>query len=278
MTTSSESSTRTVLSVAGLDPCGGAGVIADIRTFDALRTYGMGVATTLTYQSTLGMRGRYDVPADAVRRQLEEILADRPPHAVKLGALGNAETADVIASFLQGIPDCPLVVDPVLSSSDGEPLVTERVLEVLDKRIFGLATLITPNVGELERLAGARIGDIADVEGAVMRIKGHGNGAVLVTGFREDGEPKRSVDLLFAEGRQEMYSMPWREGLDVHGTGCVLSAAIAALLARGQSLTDAIEASRELVAAAIDKSIRPGRGRPCANPAAGARKNEGRLP
>lgn len=258
---------RLALSAAGLDPSGGAGIIADVRTFDACGAYGMAVVTTVTYQSTRGLEGRHDLSPLVVRRQLEAICSDAVPDAVKTGALGIAETAEEVASFIEQKRLSPLVVDPVAASGGGEPLLAEEGFEVLARRFLPLAALVTPNVDELSMLCGFEVFDIDDVKAAAFRLVEMGAGAVLVTGVRVDDRGRAAAADVLLDGTDfEVFTRPWVEGAVVHGTGCVLSAAITAFLAIGSDLRSAVARGRELVGAAMESPVRPGTGAPCANP------------
>lgn len=262
-----EESPSLALSVAGLDPCGGAGMIADLRTFDACGVYGMGVAATVTYQSTMGLEGRFDLSPEVVRRQLEAVLSDVMPDAVKTGALGSAGAVGEIAAIIRHKRLSPLVVDPVVESGGGEPLMGEGGLEALTDRLLPLAALVTPNTHEVSLLCGFEVFDIEDMKAAALRLVEMGAGAVLITGMKA-GERRgaEAADLLFDGSGFEVFTRPWMEGVDVHGTGCVLSAAITASLAKGKDVKSAVTAGWELVARAMENVVRPGSGASCANP------------
>jgi len=258
---------RAALSVAGLDPSGGAGIIADVRTFDALGVYGTAVAATLTFQSTLGLKGRFDIPADAITEQLEALFADRMPNAVKTGALGTAGAARAVGLFLAGKYNGPVVIDPIFAAGKGGVLMEDEGASALSSYLIPGAALVTPNAAEVESLSGFKVFDVEDAEAAALRLVAMGARAALVTGIKvvEDGVA-RATDV-FCDGEEiNVFSVPWIEGLDVHGTGCVLSAAITACLARGMALKDSVLRAREIVVAAIAGCVSPGRGIACADP------------
>lgn len=264
---------RVALTVAGLDPSGGAGLIADLRTFDSLGVYGMAVVSTLTVQSTKGVSGRHDVPADVVGAQFEELFADRRPNAMKTGALGSRDTIVELAYLLEKheYPG-PLVVDPVLSSGDGKPLLDEGGVEAVRSALLPHATLVTPNNDEVSLLCGFQVFDVKDMEAAALRLVAMGARAALVTGGKQVGGGVQSVADVFCDGQAiEVFTSPWIKGERVHGTGCVLSAAITAGLARGMDLRSAVREGRRIVHASMEAAIMPGHGAIVANPYASIR-------
>jgi hydroxymethylpyrimidine/phosphomethylpyrimidine kinase len=263
---------KVALTVAGLDPSGGAGIIADLRTFDALGVYGMTVVTTLTVQNTAKMLRRHDVSPAIVGEQLEAIFADRRPNAVKVGALGERGMVDAVADVLKKEKfNGPLVLDPVIASSSGAPLLDDDGIEALVRTLVPLSTLVTPNMREVASLCGFDVFDMMDAEAAALRLVSLGANAALITGVKftpPDGTP-RAADI-FCEGKDiEVFESPWTEDLDVHGTGCVLSAAAAAGLAKARGVRSAVLEARRFVRAAMDGAVKPGRGAPVANPFVG---------
>jgi hydroxymethylpyrimidine kinase/phosphomethylpyrimidine kinase len=264
---------KVALTVAGLDPSGGAGIIADLRTFDAQGVYGMAVVTALTVQSTKGMSGKHDVPADVVGAQFERLFADRRPNAVKTGALGSGDIVKELAYLLDKheYPG-PLVVDPVLSSGDGALLLDEEGIEALKHVLLPHATLVTPNVHEVSRLCDFDVFDVKDMEAAALRLVAMGARASLVTGGMQSGGAGKSAVDVFCDGREiEVMTEQWIEGERIHGTGCVLSAAITAHLARAGDLKSAVRNGRRVVRAAMEAPVMPGHGVPVANPFASVR-------
>ena len=254
-----------VLSVAGLDPCGGAGLISDVRTFAALGAYGMGVACTVTFQSPAGLRGRHDLLSGVVIRQLSTLFEDCAPAAVKTGALGSADNARAVADFLRSNHSGFLVVDPVGRSGDGKPLMDEAAMGVLVTGLIPRATVVTPNASEVELVCGFQVFDIEDMKAAALRMVEMGARAALVTGGRVEGG-SLAADVLCEGGSFTVFTAPWVEGLQVHGTGCVLSAAVAALLARGEDVAGAVSGGIGVVREAIRKAVKPGGGSACAFP------------
>jgi len=259
---------RIALTVAGLDPSGGAGIAADLKTFAALGVYGTAAATTLTFQNTWGMSARHDLPPEVVAGQLEALLSDVEPDAVKTGALGRVDTIEAVARVILEHELFPVVMDPVFASSEGKPLVEEGGVETFVERLMPLAAMVTPNKRELETICGFETFDLSDVEAAAVWVFKRGARSVLVTGvpLEEEGSVY-SADLFFDGSGFEVFRRPWVEGLRVHGTGCVLSAAAAAFLAKGEGLRDAAAMALKAVAASIAGAVSPGSGAPAGGPA-----------
>lgn len=248
---------KNVLSVAGSDPSGGAGIQADLKTFTARGTYGMAVLTSLTAQNTQGVSGVFPVPAEFVTQQLDMIFSDVLVDAVKIGMIVNAEIADAVARVLkqQRIkqPDLAIVLDPVMIAKGGAALLDPQAVDSLTFKLLPLATLLTPNLpeaGALLRTPAAETRDQMVQQGQTLLAKGCK--AVLMKGGHMAGD--NCPDLLLT-GQE----IQWFEGLRIdtpntHGTGCTLSSALAAELAKGQSLPDAIREAKAYLARAIAKA------------------------
>ena len=260
------------LTIAGLDPSGGAGIIADVRTFDAVGAYPMAVACSLTYQSTKGLMGRHDLPPEIVIRQLETLLQDRKPDALKTGVLGRADTITEVARLYRKHSLARLVVDPIAASGDGKQLLEDKGFEALIEHLLPLATIVVPNLEETSRICGFKVFDVNDVKAAALFIKKMGAKAVLITGARveERGRPM-AADVFFDGHSHKVVTSPWMDGERVHGTGCVLSAAITASLALGKDLESAVARGRNIVRIAMERAVSPGTGVPCADPWADGR-------
>jgi hydroxymethylpyrimidine/phosphomethylpyrimidine kinase len=254
----SEGRIARALTVAGSDSGGGAGIQADLKTFAVLGVWGMSAVTSITVQNTKGVTGVSDVPADVVAAQIEAVVTDIGVDAAKTGMLSSAEIIEAVAEALERFAVPNLVVDPVFVSKHGDTLLREDAVEALRKRIVPLATLVTPNLPEAAGLAGFHVETRADMERAARAILDLGARSVLVKGGHlEEG----SSDDLFADDRQ----MEWLAGerlssRNTHGTGCVLSASIAAYLARGKSLLDAVNLGKEFVTDAIRHALALGGG------------------
>jgi hydroxymethylpyrimidine/phosphomethylpyrimidine kinase len=248
----------TALTIAGSDPSGGAGIQGDLKTFHAHGVYGMAVLTALTAQNTRGVFGVHDVPAPFVAKQIEAVLSDLPVGAAKTGMLSNADTVDTVATVLsrQRVPF--LVVDPVMVATSGDALLRDDAVEALILRLFPLATLVTPNLPEAARLADMTIETPADMRRAAVRLRERGARAVLVKGGHLAGDPV--IDLLYAEGAFHEFSDRRIRTEHTHGTGCALSAGIAAQLARGAELTEAVGRARAFVRRGLERAVVLGRG------------------
>jgi hydroxymethylpyrimidine/phosphomethylpyrimidine kinase len=242
-----------VLSIAGSDPSGGAGIQADLKTFSALGCYGMAAITALTAQNTQGVRGVHVPPASFVVDQIEAIFADVTVAAVKIGMLANAEIVAAVASCLARHHPPVIVLDPVLVATSGDSLGAPGVVEAMRAHLFPLATLITPNLPEAARLADMpEPTDIAGLEGLASRLCELGARTALVKGGHLSGET--ADDVLFDGEALTHFSAPRIATRNTHGTGCTLSSAIAAHMACGMSLPDAIRASKAYLSAALEAS------------------------
>jgi hydroxymethylpyrimidine/phosphomethylpyrimidine kinase len=245
----------TALTVAGSDPSGGAGIQGDLKTFHAHGVYGMAVLTALTAQNTTGVAGVHDVPPDFVRLQLETVLDDIPVSAAKTGMVSCAPTIEAIASVFARRPPPHLVVDPVMVATSGDPLLRDDAVDALRRLLFPLATLLTPNLPEAERLCGFPVRDPGAMRRAARAL---GARAVLVKGGHLEG--REVVDLLFDRGEFVEFRDPRIETRHTHGTGCALSAGIAAQLARGARLADAVARARAFVRRGLERAVALGRG------------------
>ena len=236
-----------VLTIAGSDPCGGAGIQADLKTFHQFRVYGCAVPTLITVQNSRRV-ARVDVlSADLVREQIEIVLEDLPVAAVKTGALGSAEIVRVVARAAEGW-NFPLVVDPVMLSSHGLALLPEAAVAALRDDLLPRAALITPNLPEAEALTGCPIRHEDELRRAAFRLREMGAKAVLIKGGHREGS---ATDVLFDGAEWHEFPAPRLTTRHTHGTGCVYSAAIAAGLARGEALVEAVARAKRFVHEAI---------------------------
>lgn len=233
---------KPVLAIAATDPTAGAGLFADLKTFSAFGVYGYGVVTAVTVQSRIGVASTHAVAADVVTDQIRAALGDIVPSAVKIGMLAASETVLAVARSLAAV-EIPIVLDPVLASSGGSPLLDAAGIEAIRERLLRRCAVLTPNLAEAGVLAGLRVEDRPSMLAAAERLGALGARAVLVKGGHLPGDP---ADLLWEAGRAR-----WLEGTrieaDLHGTGCALSSAIAASLALGRDLADAVGAARAYV-------------------------------
>ncbi|MDE2516371.1 MAG: bifunctional hydroxymethylpyrimidine kinase/phosphomethylpyrimidine kinase [Rhodospirillales bacterium] len=239
-----------VLSIAGSDSGGGAGIQADIKTITALGGYAMTAITALTAQDTNGVAAIHAVPAEFIHRQIAVVLADLGADAVKTGMLGGQDhVAAVCDALLARPPGVPVVVDPVLRATAGTVLMDEAATIMLKRRLLPLATLLTPNLPEAEALSGIRIRSRADMQAAAGVLLTLGVPAVLLKGGHLPGD--RVIDLLADEDGVEEFAAPRIASRHTHGTGCTLASAIATGLAQGMRLRDAVIRARAYVRAAI---------------------------
>ena len=246
-----------VLTIAGSDPGGGAGLQADLTTFAAHGLCGASVVSSLTIQNTQGVLNRHDIEPDIVSEQLEAVLADRKPAAIKVGMLGNEATVSAVARVLKKKRSHHLVVDPVIRSTSGKVLLSVKGVEALKTQLLPLADLVTPNHKEAEALSGVRIRNPKDAVKAARAIRKLGPKAVLITG----GHGKKSADdFLLQEKSQRLFEGARIGEEALHGTGCVLSSAIASNLALGRSLEDSVEAAKSFISRAIQLGVKTGKG------------------
>ena len=235
-----------VLTIAGHDPSGGAGVVADIKTIAALGCFPAAAITSITFQNAQRVFGAEHQTAATLRAQVEPILADARVAAVKTGMLPTAEIVSEVVRLFREMDLPAPVVDPVMISTSGHDLIGEEAFEILKRDLLPLARLVTPNIPEAERLAGFSITSEADMRHAAEAIKLLGPPSVLVKGGHRLGPQAGAVDILIDDAaRFTTFREEYIEVGEVHGTGCTLSAAIAANLALGLSLIDAIGAAKK---------------------------------
>jgi len=235
------------LTIAGSDPSGGAGIQADLKVFQQFEVRGTSVITLLTAQDSRKVSAVELVRGDFVRLQLDTILSEGPPRAVKTGALGSAEIVEIVASRLKNSSQ-PLVLDPIISSSNGAPLLERAGFEAFISQLLPLGFLVMPNIAEAEALAGTTISNVFQMRSAAEIISRLGVTNVLITGGHLAEKP---IDVLYHNG--DVYEFPSERlhQTDTHGTGCVFSAAVAACLARGLNLIQAIKTAKNYISEAI---------------------------
>lgn len=226
-----------VLSIAGSDSGGGAGIQADLKTFAALGCYGTSAVTAITVQNTVGVFDIHPIPAAIVAGQIKAVLDDIKPSAIKIGMIQSSATALAITGLLKAYPHIPIVLDPVMISSSGRKLLDDATLRILQEQLFPLVTLLTPNLDEAAVLSGLPIDSVEDMQAAAARISCN---AVLVKGGHLSGTQLYNV-YQDKSGNQHIFPSEAIATRNTHGTGCTLSSAIAAFLARGEALIAAIE-------------------------------------
>jgi len=262
------------LTIAGSDSGGGAGIQADLRTFAAFDVYGATVVTALTAQNTRGVRAVLDVAPDFVGVQLDAVLEDLDVAAAKTGMLARAAVIEVVAERLRAHPLLPLVVDPVLVASTGAALLEAGGVDVLRAVLLPLAALVTPNLHEAEVLTGRAVRDPAAMRDAARALVDLGARAALVTGGHLPGD---ALDVLYDGRTLHEFSAPRIGTGSPHGTGCALSAAVTASLARGDDLLAAVTAAKRWVVRAIEAAPPVGHGaRPLGMPRRAERPGEHR--
>jgi hydroxymethylpyrimidine/phosphomethylpyrimidine kinase len=239
-----------VLSIAGLDPSGGAGLVADIKTISAFGCFPAAAITSITFQNTSGVFGAEHQTAETLRAQVQPIVEDLNVAAAKTGMLPTAEiVAEVARLFAEENLPAP-VVDPVMVATSGDVLIDEEAIEILKTKLFPLARIVTPNIPEAEKLAGFSIQTESDMRRAAEVIQLLGARAVLVKGGHRSID-KQAVDVLLSENGFVELRSEYIDAGEVHGSGCTLSAAIAAALGKGMTLEAAIEVAKKYVTDAI---------------------------
>jgi hydroxymethylpyrimidine/phosphomethylpyrimidine kinase len=254
------------LTIAGSDSGGGAGIQADLKTFTVFGVYGMSAVTALTAQNTRGVAGIHAVPAAFVRAQIDAVLSDIGVDAAKTGMLVSAETISAVAQAVRAHAITPLVVDPVMLAQSGAALLEPTACATLQRELLPLATLVTPNVPEAEALTGMTIRSVAEMRQAARALIDLGAAACLVKGGHLRGD--EAVDV-FDDGRDAVELRVARLPTPhTHGTGCQLSAAITAELARGTPLLAAVQRAKRFITVAIRNGLAIGKGAGPANPLA----------
>ncbi|NBO01132.1 MAG: bifunctional hydroxymethylpyrimidine kinase/phosphomethylpyrimidine kinase [Betaproteobacteria bacterium] len=239
-----------VLTIAGSDSGGGAGIQADLKTFAALGCYGMTAITALTAQNTVGVQGIHAVPPAFLQSQLQSVIEDIGVDAVKIGMLHEPGVVEVVAWAIQHYQLQRVVLDPVMVATSGDRLIADATVRVLVDQLFPLATVITPNLDEASLLLGRPIAAVSDLSGAAQALLSQGARAVLLKGGHLPGD--QVVDVLARPGHVDVVLASSRmASRNTHGTGCTLSSAIAAHLALGEPLEPAVRAARQYILGAI---------------------------
>lgn len=239
-----------VLTIAGSDSGGGAGIQADLKTFSALGCYGTSAITAITVQNTLGVTGIHSIPANIVQGQIKAVMDDIHPSAIKIGMVHSTELAMAISETLRSYPHTPIVFDPVMVATSGDKLIKDDTVSVLKTVLFPLMTLITPNLDEAEILTQQQITNVEEMRKAAKALLQTGCFAVLLKGGHLKGEKLYDV-YINQEGEERIFESSFIESENVHGTGCTLSSAIAAYLSQQNNLSHAIEKARTYVHDAI---------------------------
>lgn len=236
-----------MLTVAGSDSGGGAGIQADLKTMLALGVHGMSVLTAVTAQNSLGVQGAWELPVDAVRAQYRSVVDDIGVQAVKTGMLASAPLVETVAELLAGT-DAPVVVDPVGVSKHGDPLLAASALDSVRKKLLPVATVATPNLDEVAQLTGVVVEDETGMRRAADAVLGLGPRWALIKGGHLAGD---AVDLLTDGAQEHWLRAPRYDNRHTHGTGCTLASAVASGLAKGLGVPEAVRAAKEYVTGAI---------------------------
>lgn len=267
--------TKICLTIAGVDPSGGAGIIADVKTFSAFGCYAAAAVASLTFQNTQGVFGVENQTAETVRRQIEPILNDFAVDALKTGMLPTGAVIEEVARIVKKNKLRNFVVDPVVRSTSGFDLIDDEALKSLIEKLFPLSDIITPNIPEAERIAQMKIETFKDVETAARRMQLFGAKNVLIKGGhfvektggkvniekqRSKKDKRKAKDFLFTGADLHIFEASYIETTATHGTGCTLAAAITANLALGKALTEAVEKAKAFVTEAIKTAPDIGKG------------------
>ena len=240
------------LSIAGSDSSGGAGIQADIKTFSALGVYGATAITAITAQNTIGVHSQLAIDPQMVYDQICAVVDDLHPQVVKIGMLSNEGIVRAVAEALRKY-QLPVILDPVIISTSGHRLLSEDAQEVLKHKLLPLSTLVTPNIPEMSTLTAMPLATFEDKERAAQHLMQYGATSVLLKGGHEEGDTKS--DILFSMSpsgvQSTIFSSQTIQTRNTHGTGCTLSAAIAAFIARGESINEAIAKAKSYISDAI---------------------------
>lgn len=248
---------KTVLTIAGSDSSGGAGIQADLKTMIANGVYGMSAITALTAQNTTGVFDIMNVTPEFLAKEIDAVFTDIYPDAVKVGMVSNGELIEVIADKLAMYKAYNIVIDPVMVATSGAKLISDDAVETLKNRLFPLATVLTPNIPEAEILSEITIKDKKDMKSAATIIGEKYNSAVLLKGGHSICD---ADDLLYRNGEYVWFEGRRIDNPNTHGTGCTLSSAIASNLAKGYNLDKAVEKSKEYISGALAAMLDLGAG------------------
>jgi hydroxymethylpyrimidine kinase/phosphomethylpyrimidine kinase len=247
---------KCVLSIAGSDSGGGAGIQADIKTITSLGAHALTVITALTAQNSFGVSGIHPVPPGFIARQIKAVVEDRPPNSVKVGMVFTAAAVETVSRMIAEYRLTPVVVDPVLRASTGRLLLEPEAIAVLKERLLPLATVVTPNLDEAEVLTGKRVRTLREMERAAREIFRMGPQVVIKGGHLR----RESSDLLFDGKTVTIFHGKKITSGSTHGTGCVFSSALATFLSLGANLKDAAHSAHDMVRRAIRGGYSVGRG------------------
>ncbi len=249
---------KVALTIAGSDSCGGAGIQADLKTFQAIGVYGMSAVTAVTVQNTQMVHSIQEINPKIVHDQITCLFNDIHIDAIKIGMVSSVKLVDAIAGALSSVERPPVVLDPVMISKSGYALLKEEARQVLVEKLFPLADVVTPNIHEAVALVDHPITTESDMETASKQIIDLGAAKVVVKGGHMEG--RQATDLLYDGESFRRLSSPRTETLNTHGTGCTFSSAIAAYLAKGLPFFDAVENAKTFITGAIEHALDIGKG------------------
>lgn len=242
---------KKALTIAGFDASGGAGIQADLKTFSAFGVYGMSILTALPIQNTCGVTNCYEIPLKAIEEQLESIFSDIIPDVIKIGMLFNSDIVNLVANYLNiNAHNIPIVIDPVMVAKSGDSLLKPEAVKSLKENLFPLATIVTPNIDETNMICNTQINTETDIINSANYILSLGPKAVLIKGGHLIGNECK--DLLVTNKFKHWIASPRINTKNTHGTGCTISAAIAANLALGLEINDSFINAKNYITGAID--------------------------
>ena len=245
------------LTIAGSDSGGGAGIQADLKTFSANGVYAMSAVTSVTAQNTLGVQSVHNLPPEAVAAQIDSVLSDIGADAIKTGMLANAEIIAAVADALRAYPDIPLVVDPVMIAKSGDALLETEAVSTLIERLVPLAAVVTPNLDEAKALTGIEASDVEGMKAVARKLFEMGPRHVVVKGGHLEGQ---AVDVLFDGAEFRTFEAERIKTRSTHGTGCTFASAIAAGLAKGAGVAEAVESAKAYLTGALRNAVPLGGG------------------
>ncbi|OEH91304.1 bifunctional hydroxymethylpyrimidine kinase/phosphomethylpyrimidine kinase [Bacillus solimangrovi] len=245
------------LTIAGTDPSGGAGIQADLKTFQELDVYGMSVITSVVAQNTMGVKDCIHLPVTFIEKQLDSVIEDISPHAIKSGMIASTEMIELIYSKLANA-DVPYVIDPVMVATSGDPLIDQKARNCLREKLIPITSIVTPNIPEAEVLVEREIHTQEDMEeSAKIIVHQLGADAVVVKGGHMDGD---ALDIFYDGKEIVTLRSPRFLTKHTHGTGCTFSAVITAELAKGASTHEAVQTAKKFISAAIEHTLGLGKG------------------
>lgn len=248
------------LTIAGSDSGGGAGIQADLKTFQELEVFGTSAITAITAQNTQGVHGVHPIPAESVEAQIRAVLDDFDVKACKTGMLFSAEIITAVSNTLKDYPPIPLVIDPVMIAKGGQSLLMDEAIQAMKELLIPQAAIVTPNIPEAEVLTGLKIVTDEDVQKAAQIILDLGAKAVVMKGGHRNDVLEAKDYFIDYDDQSFTMTTPWVHTKDTHGTGCTFAAAIAGFLAKDCAVPDAVAEAKQFIQAAIENGLRIGSG------------------